>query len=57
MELEKLVCNSCGTPLMVPSSAKFVTYKHCSGVLQIRRTEAAIYTEVLADIAENDCTP
>ena len=52
MELERLVCNSCGAPLEVPSSAKFVTCSHCSGVLQIRRTESAIYTELLADIAE-----
>lgn len=52
MQLEKLVCNSCGAPLQVPSSAKFVTCAHCSSQLQIRRTESATYTELLADLAE-----
>lgn len=52
MQLEKLVCNSCGAPLEVPSSANFVTCGHCSSRLQIRRTESATYTELLVDLAE-----
>ncbi|MGI9467047.1 MAG: hypothetical protein ACR2OA_08000 [Rubripirellula sp.] len=52
MQLERLVCNACGAPLEVPASAKFVTCGHCSGQLQIRRTESAVYTEILADLAE-----
>ena len=52
MELERLICHSCAAPLEVPPSARYVTCGHCSTQLQIRRTESAIYTELLEDLAE-----
>ena len=52
MQLESLVCNSCGAPLKVPASANFVTCGHCSSQLQIRRTESTTYTELLTDLVE-----
>ena len=52
MQLERLVCNSCGAPLEVPPSANFDTCDHCSSQPQIRRTESTTYTELLTDLVE-----
>ena len=50
MELEKLSCNSCGAPLEVPRSARFVTCNHCSSQLSVCRTDAVTYTETLDEL-------
>jgi hypothetical protein len=52
MQLESLICNSCGAPLEVPLSAQYVTCVHCSTQLQIRRTGSVTCTEQLADLTE-----
>ena len=52
MQVERLVCNSCGAPLEVPPSANFVTCSHCSSHLRIHRSGSATFTEQLADLAE-----
>lgn len=50
VKLEKLSCNSCGAPLEVPETAKFVTCNHCSTRLAVRRTETATFTEQLENL-------
>ena len=52
MQLERLICNSCGAPLEVPMSAQFVTCVHCKTQLQIQRTGSATCTQQIADLAE-----
>lgn len=51
MKLEKLACNSCGAPLEVPESAKFVTCNHCSTQLAVTRTESVSFTEAFDRLA------
>lgn len=52
MQVERLICGSCGAPLEVPQGANFVTCNHCATSLAIRRTESTTFTEQLADLAE-----
>ncbi|MAG93807.1 MAG: hypothetical protein CMJ48_08675 [Planctomycetaceae bacterium] len=51
MNLETLNCNSCAAPLEVAASAEFVTCRHCSTQLAIRRTGSAVFTEELEQLA------
>jgi len=52
METDTLTCNSCGAPLDVPCSAKFVTCNHCSTQLAIRRSDSTTFTEQLNHLVE-----
>lgn len=52
MKVEKLSCNACGAPLEIPASANFVTCKHCSTQLSVRRTEDVSYTEQINRLAD-----
>lgn len=49
-KLDKLSCQSCGAPLQVPESSRFVTCNHCSTRLAVRRTETATFTEMLESL-------
>lgn len=48
MSTERLMCNSCGAPLDVPSAANFVTCNHCGTQLSINRSHDVSYTEQLS---------
>jgi LSD1 subclass zinc finger protein len=50
--LESLNCNSCGAPIDVPSSAKFVKCNHCKANLQVRRSGGGIFTEAVEQLTE-----
>jgi len=47
-----LNCNHCGAPLSVPETARFVTCSHCHAQLAIHHEGAAVFTEMLGEIAE-----
>ncbi len=47
MQIEKIACNSCGAPLEVTTTTKFVTCRHCGMKLSIQRTDTATFTEIL----------
>lgn len=47
MELLSVSCNHCGAPLEVPLGANFVTCAHCGSRLAVKRTGAAVYTELM----------
>ena len=51
MQVEKNSCNSCGAPLEVAETTPFATCRHCSAKLSIQRTDTAIFTEVLEQLA------
>lgn len=53
MSLERMICDSCGAPLDVPESAKFVTCRHCQTHLRVRRDESVHYTEQLEQIEQH----
>lgn len=50
--LESLLCNSCGAPLEVPSSAKFVKCNHCNTTLKVHRSQGTTTSEVIEKLAE-----
>ena len=50
MELSTVSCNKCGAVLQVTDSARFVTCRYCGSQLEIKRTDSAVYTEVLDHI-------
>ena len=50
--LESLVCNSCGAPLEVPTSANFVKCNHCNTTLRIHRSEGTTSTEAIEKLAK-----
>lgn len=52
MPTERLICNSCGAPLDVPTSANFVNCNHCGTQLSINRSRDVTFTEQLARIEE-----
>ncbi|MEP3482748.1 MAG: hypothetical protein ABJZ55_26120 [Fuerstiella sp.] len=52
MPTESLICNSCGAPLDVPTSANFVSCNHCGTQLSINRSKGVTFTEQLARIEE-----
>ncbi len=45
-EIRSLACNSCGAPLQVPESTRYVTCRHCGASLIVRFDETAAWTEV-----------
>ena len=45
--LESLLCNSCGAPLKVPSSANYVTCNHCHTQLAVHRESGVSFTEAI----------
>jgi hypothetical protein len=47
-------CNACGASLSVPETTRFVTCGKCRARLAIRRSDTAIYTEVLDDPAAHE---
>ncbi len=51
MKTVPLNCNHCGAPLSVPETARFVTCAHCHAQLAIHHEGAAVFTEVLDEIA------
>ncbi len=52
MKLQKLTCNSCGAPIDVPESAKYVTCNHCSAQLVVHRRDNVTFTEQLKELAD-----
>jgi hypothetical protein len=48
-----VACNNCGAALEVGPSTRFVTCTYCSSQLEVHRTGAAAYTEVLHAIHQN----
>lgn len=52
MPTESLICNSCGAPLEVPTSANFVSCNHCGTQLSINRSSDVTFTKQLARIEE-----
>lgn len=52
LSLEKMLCDSCGAPLQVPSTANFVTCQHCQTALSVKRDNSIHYTQILEDIYE-----
>lgn len=50
--LESLNCNSCGAPLEVPSSARFVKCNHCNANLQVHRSDGGTFTEAVEKLTE-----
>jgi LSD1 subclass zinc finger protein len=53
MNLETVTCNNCGAPLDVPAGARFVTCTHCQARLEVHRDASVVYTEKVAEIADN----
>lgn len=47
MQIESVNCNSCGAPLEVGATTKFVTCVHCGSRLAIKRTASSAFTETL----------
>ena len=52
MTIERLICNSCGAPLDVPTNANFVNCNHCGTQLSINRSKNITFTEQLSRIEE-----
>ncbi len=52
MKTVPLNCNHCGAPLRVSETARFATCAHCHAQLAIHHEGAAVFTEVLGEIAE-----
>lgn len=50
--LESLLCNSCGAPLEVPSSANYVQCIHCRTNLKVHRSSGAITTETIEELKQ-----
>jgi LSD1 subclass zinc finger protein len=45
--LESLLCNSCGAPLQIPSSANYVKCNHCHTQLAVHRESGVSFTEAI----------
>ena len=52
VSLESLLCNSCGAPLQVPASAKYVKCNHCQTQLQVHRDAGVTFTESIEELNE-----
>lgn len=52
MQLTTISCNSCGAPLQIPASARFVTCKHCSAQLAVKHNDSVTFTELLGEIGQ-----
>ncbi|WP_442505611.1 hypothetical protein SH528x_004407 [Novipirellula sp. SH528] len=50
--LESLTCNSCGAPMQVPESARFVKCNHCGAQLAVRRERDVTFTEAVDKLTE-----
>lgn len=50
--LESLLCNSCGAPLRIPTSAKYVKCNHCNTQLSVHRDSGVSFTESLEKLNE-----
>lgn len=46
-----LNCASCGASLDVGAGARFVTCRHCGSSLEVKRSESAEWTELLAQVS------
>lgn len=46
MPVVAIVCASCGAPISVPDTVKFVTCAHCGSSLKVTASEGAIYSEI-----------
>lgn len=44
-------CANCGAPLDAPSSARFISCRHCGTSLEIKRNDSAEWTETLGKVA------
>lgn len=53
METLSVRCNHCGAPLQVADSTRFVTCQFCQSNLAVKRTDSSVFTEEVAQIAEN----
>jgi hypothetical protein len=47
VDITKVSCNGCGASLEITSAARFVTCRYCGASLEIKRTDSAVFTEVL----------
>ncbi len=52
MDLEPIVCGSCGAALTIPDGVRFVNCRHCGTPLRVQRTESVTFTEVLKSIQD-----
>ena len=52
MDLEPIVCGSCGAALTIPADVQFVNCRHCSTALKVQRNESVTFTEVMNTIRE-----
>lgn len=52
MSTEPVVCNQCGAPLDIPSSARFATCRHCGSSLAVNRSPSVVTTEVIERVAD-----
>lgn len=50
--VESLLCNSCGAPLDVQDSAKFVKCNHCHTTLRVHRSSNTTSTEAIEKLNE-----
>ncbi|WP_372717560.1 hypothetical protein [Novipirellula sp.] len=50
--LESLTCNSCGAPMQVPQSARFVKCNHCGAQLAVHRDRDVTFTEAVDKLTE-----
>lgn len=53
METLSVRCNHCGAPLEIANKTRFVTCQFCNSNLEVKRTESSVFTEEVAQIAEN----
>ena len=51
--LETLNCNSCGAPIEVPSSTRFVKCSHCNANLKIHRSGGGTFSEAIEQLNES----
>lgn len=52
MDLEPIVCGSCGAALTIPADVQFVNCRHCGTALKVQRNESVTFTEVMNTIRE-----
>jgi hypothetical protein len=56
MDITKVSCNSCGASLDIAPGARFVTCRYCAASLEVKRTDSAVFTEVLTRIDKRTAT-
>ncbi|MCB9870187.1 MAG: hypothetical protein H6837_10045 [Planctomycetes bacterium] len=52
MKVLGLTCNNCGAPLEVPEKTRYLTCAFCESRLEVHRSGAAHFTEVLEAVGE-----